>query len=433
VKQFKTVAIVSTGTEILQGMYADTNAQWLAQRLCGLGLRVVAETAAPDDAACVESALRFAARRADLVICSGGLGPTGDDVNCEILSRVFGAKLVYDNHVHDMIVERFSRRGVEVPTGNDKQSYVPEGASVFYNDWGTAPGWFLSPADERGVSGDDVVAAAAIALPGPPKELKPMFDRYVPEILAERLSGDLFVRTHTLHIYGYPESEIGTYVSQMFRARSDVDFTILARPMGIDLRITGHAATVEALDALIDEVERETVSLLPRNAVYGTDNVSLAEVVGDLLKSRGEWVSTAESCTGGLISKFLTDVPGSSSWFECGYVTYANSAKMLMLDVSADTLSTYGAVSEETAREMAASARRLSGTDYALATTGIAGPGGGSDTKPVGLVYIALATSTEVIVKKQVFLFDRELNRVHAALTALNMLRGYMMEHPVHS
>ncbi len=426
--KLETVAIVSTGTEILQGMYPDTNAQWLAKELCALGLRVVAETVAPDDGECVETAVRFAMRRADLVVCSGGLGPTGDDVNCAVFARCCGAALVEDKKVLAMIAEHFARRGMDVPSGNDSQAMVPEGATVFYNEWGTAPGWFLPCAAERGMKfADGTGSAALMALPGPPSELKPMFAAYARELLAKRVCGARFSRTHILHIYGYPESEIGARVAGLFGARGDVDYTILARPNGIDLCMTGHAASREALDELIAEVEAQTLAAVPANSVYGADDETLPAVVGAMLAARGETVCTAESCTGGLISKMLTDVSGSSVWFGHGYVTYANSAKMQMLGVREGTLGTHGAVSAETACEMAEGARVRSGATYALATTGVAGPTGARDEKPVGLVYTALATPEGTTVKKNNFLFGREGNRVHSAMTALNMLRLHLL------
>lgn len=421
---FRTAAIVSTGTEILQGMYPDTNAQWLAQQLCALGLRVVAMTQAPDTPAGVDAALRFAASRADLVVCSGGLGPTLDDVNREVFAHAGGANLVFDAKVLSMIHERFSARGRAVPAGNDCQAWVPEGATIFYNDWGTAPGWFLPSIAERNLENPQAVTAAILALPGPPMELQPMFARWALPLLRGRVSGGAqVVRTRTLHIYGYAESVIGTCVAPFFNMRDDVVFTILVRPMGIDLRLTANAASEAQCDAIIADVEAQVCAAVPDDAVFGADSDTLAQVVGELLIAKNLTVTTAESCTGGLIAKMLTDTPGSSAYFKEGCVAYENSVKENRLGVRPETLATYGAVSEETACEMAEGARRKTGADYAVAATGIAGPDGATDGKSVGLVYVAVAGPSGTQVLRHVFLFDREGNRTHAALSALALLR----------
>jgi nicotinamide-nucleotide amidase len=415
------VAVVSTGTEILQGLYADTNARYLAEQLTLLGMEVVSAAAAPDDEAQVEAALRFAAANADLVICTGGLGPTEDDVNRGAFSRVFGVRLVHNEAAAERMRARFAARGREMPDRNLVQALVPEGATVLQNDWGTAPGFHLPAGGGR--------AAALIALPGPPKEMIPMFEARVLPILREGAGAEgAFVRTRTIHSFGVPESDLNEKVRELFRRDPAVKFTILAKGYGVDFRVTARAQTEARMNELIAAFEEDVRRRVGERDIYGADDDTMASSTAALLRERGVTIATAESCTGGLVAKLLTDIAGSSAYMVGGVVAYANAAKVGLLGVRPETLARHGAVSAETAEEMALGARRAAGADIGVSLTGIAGPDGGTPEKPVGLVFIGIATPARSFAVRSVFLGDREQVRTLAALAALNLVRRELME-----
>ncbi len=427
----RTAAIISTGTEILQGLYADTNARWLAEQLSAEGVEVRLIAASPDDPQELESLLRYAGSRMDLIVCSGGLGPTADDVNREVFSRVFQARLHEDALAVAMMRERFARRGRGMPDNNLVQALLPAEAIPLYNDWGTAPGFFLPPSSERGITTGEVPPCALVALPGPPRELMPMFRERVLPLLRERIVGRQFVGVRVLHTFGAPESELGQYVKDLFVTSPTVAYTMLAKPYGVDVRILVRAERAEDVHARLSDLEAQTRRRIPAYLIYGKDDETLAGVVAELLTQRGATLALAESCTGGLISKLFTDIPGSSAFLLEGAVTYSNAAKIRRVGVCPVALERYGAVSESVARQMAQGALRRSGADFALAVTGIAGPSGGTPQKPVGLTFIALAEGAKVDVRRYVFTGDREFNRTFAALTAINWLRLRLLGHEI--
>lgn len=421
--RFTRAAVISTGSEILQGLYADTNARYLAEQLSSIGIEVVLTAAAPDDEARLEKLLHFAAQEADIIICSGGLGPTEDDVNREVFARVFGVRLVQDHAAVAMMERRFKSRGREMPVSNSIQALVPESATVFQNEWGTAPGYFL-PAGADKNDGGVGNGTSLIALPGPPRELIPMFEQCVLPVLKQHAAGAAFVRTTTIHTFGRPESDLNECTRSLFRRDDDVVFTILAKTYGVDFRVTAHGSSEAVVAARIDKYRALVTQCVGEADVYGFDDETLADAVAAKLTEAGETVTCAESCTGGLLAKMLTDISGSSAYFKQGLVTYANEAKQRLVAVTRETLANHGAVSAKTAREMAAGALNSANADYALAITGIAGPTGGSADKPVGLTYIALAAGDrDVKVQEHRFLGDRDQVRLTAALTALDMLR----------
>ncbi len=413
------VALVSTGTEILQGMYADTNARFLAEELTGLGVQVVSIAAAPDDEEAIERILRFSASQADLVICTGGIGPTGDDRNRYVYERVLELPLELDEHAVAGMRGRFRVRNYgEMPRANEVQGMLPRGCVPFYNQWGTAPGFLVRP------TGEGVFARCGlIAMPGPPMEMMPMFNELVKPALAGLLPGGRARAIRTLHTYGHPESHIGSLVADMFCGIPGLDFTILASREGVHLRLCVTAGNVREVAYRLDELESQVRQRIGDDCVYGMDGQSLAGSVGELLTARKAWVSTAESCTGGMVAQLLTEVAGSSAYLGECYVTYSNDAKMKLVGVREETLKQHGAVSEETAREMADGARKGAGSDYAISVTGVAGPGGGSEDKPVGLVYIGVAGPTRTVVSREQLLGDRVANREQSARIALNLLR----------
>lgn len=416
-------AVVSTGTEILQGLYADTNSRFIAEQLSLLGLKVVVTAAAPDDAQAVERLLRFAASQADLVVCTGGLGPTEDDVNREAFARVFGVELVRDQKAIDMMRERFAARGTgQMPANNEVQALVPAPAQVLYNQWGTAPGFFL-PAQGEG----SYPNCSLLALPGPPKEMTSMFRELALPILRQEVGGDCFVRTCTIHTIGKAESYINERTHDLFRKNPDVFYTVLAKGYGVDIRITPHAHSQEQVEELMKEFEGLTLERIGRENIWGFDGETLQETVGKLLLEQGKTISAAESCTGGLLAKMLTDVSGSSGYLEQSFITYSNDAKHRLLGVHKSTLNEYGAVSEQVARQMAEGVRKASGADIGVGITGIAGPTGATQDKPVGLTYLAVATEGGICAERLRFLGDREINRFQASMAALNLVRKVLL------
>jgi nicotinamide-nucleotide amidase len=405
-----TAGILSTGTEILQGLYPDTNAQWLAGRLTAAGITVRRVMAAPDEADAVADALRFLSDRCDLVIMTGGLGPTEDDLTRQAVCQVFGSQLAEDARAWEMILERFTRRGTPPPASNRVQCMIPKGARTLYNLWGTAPGFVIEAATtgaSRSVAVDGADQNGAVegprhsasptwfvALPGPPRECRPMFEQYLEAEIAQRFGGGVASRILTLHTYGVSESALNDLLHPLFAdLRGDPWRTLafLAGEARVDIRLTvrgqGAAEMRKRLAPLVARIRRR----VPADCFYGTDDETLEAVAGRALAQRGLTLATAESCTGGLVAKRLTDVPGSSDYLREGWVTYSNEAKQHRLGVAAATLRRHGAVSEETAREMALGALRESGADVAVSVTGIAGPAGGTGEKPVGLVWYGLA------------------------------------------
>jgi nicotinamide-nucleotide amidase len=411
--------VVSTGTEILQGLYADTNAQFIAEQLTSLGIQVVGIYAAPDDRAVLESTFRHVASTCNLVICSGGLGPTEDDINRDVFAAIWKTELHRDERALEMMRTRFlTRARGPMPESNEVQALVPTESTVLYNQWGTAPGFYLPARDGM---------PALVALPGPPKEMRPMFLESAKPLLENLAGGETISITRTVHTYGQPESYVNECCRNLFRADPRVALTILAKTYGVDLRIHASGPSNAAAQQLVRQYEEDIRSRLSPDEVYGADEQMLHDAVAELLIANRLTVAAAESCTGGLVSKLLTDVPGSSAYIKQGYVVYANEAKISVLGVCAETIDQHGAVSEQTAAEMAAGVRELAGSDFGIGVTGIAGPTGGTPDKPVGLTYIAIADKHRTRVQRSQFLGDREMNRIWAAQTALYLLRRRLL------
>ena len=385
-----TAGILSTGTEILQGLYPDTNAQWLSQQLATVGLPVTLHQAAPDDANLIIEALLHLSAHCDVVIMTGGLGPTEDDLTRQAVSEVFGVRLAENAKAWAMIEERFARRSTLIPKSNRVQCFLPEHALPFYNEWGTAPGFCL----EEAVTASDQTPVLFAALPGPPREMKPMFTQYLKPILAKRYGGSLLTCIRVLHTFGVSESLLNDQLRALSEeTRDDPNRTLafLAGEARVDLRLTVHGQMAAQARQRLDGLVRKVRRLVPTEAIYGTDDDTLESVVGHLLCHHQLTLAVAESCTGGLVMKRLTDVPGSSGFLREGWVTYSQEAKRSRLGVNARTLQQHGAVSPEVARQMARGALKKSGADVAVALTGIAGPSGGTPEKPVGLVWHGLA------------------------------------------
>lgn len=412
--------IVSTGTEILQGHYADTNAQWISQQLFGMGLRIDRHMAIPDDHDLLFEELENACMRCDLIIMTGGLGPTADDMNRQSVARVFRAALVEDKPSLDFIKMLFESRRRVMPPSNAVQAQFPEGATILQNKRGTAPGFFISPRPETGLR------ASLLAMPGPPREMQAMFaDLAAPLILEKFAGGRRVMRTLTIHTVGVAESHINDRMADLFDSDPKVGVALLAGRWRVDVRLTLQGDTEEENDANEERWIDLLCDRIGEENIFGLDEVDLQMAVGKHLAERGETLALAESCTGGLIAKQITDVPGSSNYFLEGFVTYTNEAKQRTLGVPEELIAEHGAVSAEVAEAMALGARKATGADWGLSVTGIAGPDGGTAEKPVGLVYFGLASPDGGVKHRKILGLggDRSGIREFSSVTALDLLR----------
>lgn len=404
------VVVINTGTELLLGNVVNTHLAFLGQELFPLGLRISRQVTVPDGEA-IRTALTESFVDGDIVILTGGLGPTTDDVTREITADLLGLELRHNAEVMAAITERAAVRGFRLTDRIPRQAEVPGGATVLANSHGTAPGLYLPPiATASGKS------PHLFLLPGPPRELRPMFREKVLPLLrkiAPTTSGQGY---KSYRLAGLGESLVEEAVGAKLLAMPGLEVGYCARPGEVDLRLIGPQSVLEAADSLITEKLG--------SAIFATDDSRLEEVVVAFLTKREETLALAESCTGGELSNRITNVSGASAVFLAGYVTYANAAKSDLLSVEASLIAEHGAVSEAVARAMAEGARRRAGSTHALATTGIAGPTGGSAEKPVGTVFLALASADSITkVKRLRFVAERETFKHLATQAALEMLR----------
>lgn len=401
--------ILCVGTELLLGDIVNTNAQYIARGLASVGINVYHQTVVGDNDARLREALQEALRRSDCVITTGGLGPTYDDLTKETAASLFGRRMVLDEPSLARITSFFERLGRQMTENNRKQALMPEGARILQNENGTAPGLMLEQEGKR-----------LVLLPGPPREMQPMFTCQVLPVLA-RLTGTCLV-SHSVHIIGVGESAVEATLREQMVSMTNPTVAPYAKDGEVLLRVTASASGVQAADAMIAPVVEQISSIFGEH-VYGVDVGNLQTAVVRALEEKRLVLASAESCTGGLVSKRITEVPGSSAVFACGVCAYANSIKEKLLGVRRETLEKYGAVSEQTAAEMAEGARRLSGADIAVSTTGLAGPGGGSAEKPVGLVYVGVASERHSEVVRLMlgrgYGEEREYIRTVAASNAL--------------
>ena len=412
------VELISVGTEILLGNIVNTNATYLAEKCALLGCSLYHQTVVGDNEERMEEAIRQAIERADIVILTGGLGPTKDDLTKEVTAKVFGRKLYMDEHSRARIGDYFEKiKSKKVTENNWKQALVPEGAIVIDNLNGTAPGLILED-KERG--------KAAILIPGPPNEMKPMFEHDIAPYLNKKQPEGIY--SHMVKVCGIGESRAETMVADLMDAQTNPTLAPYAKTGEVHFRVTARACSEEAAEKLMEPMIEEMKKRFG-DAVYTTEeNVTLEESVIRLLEEKKMTVTTAESCTGGKLSGRLLNVAGASGVYNEGYITYANASKEKILGVKHETLETYGAVSEQTAAEMALGAAKAAGADAALSVTGIAGPGGGTAEKPVGLVYIGCAVNGEVTVREYRFTGNREKNRDYAVARAITLLREELLK-----
>lgn len=410
--------VLSVGTELLLGQTVNTDTTIVAKALSMLGIDLLYAAVVGDNVKRLEKAVHDALERSDILITTGGLGPTGDDLTKETVAAAAGKALALHEPSYKRLMEYFARGGLS--ENQIKQAMLPEGCTVLQNDNGTAPGCAFQTAAGKLV----------VMLPGPPSELEPMLQNYAVPYLAQFQSA--VIASHSVHVFGRGEAAVAEMIADLTE-NSNPTAAPYAKEGEMFVRVTAKAATEAKADALcapvVEEIRRRVGSF-----VYSVDVDSLEALVVDALRAAGKTLATAESCTGGLLAKRITDVAGSSDVFEMGCVTYANRVKEKLLGVPHETLEAHGAVSEETARAMAEGIVRASGADIGVGITGIAGPGGGTAEKPVGLVYIALSDGKSTWVAKRQpagRMKSREWHRHCAASKALDMVRRYLAGLPV--
>lgn len=406
--------IIAIGTELLLGDIVNTNAQFISRRLADVGVEVYHQQVIGDNSERLLKAFDEAYKRSDLIITTGGLGPTQDDITKECAAKYFNKELKVDEYSLKKIEEYFNKQGKDLKGNNIKQAYFPEGAIIMANTCGTAPGLILEEDNKR-----------IIILPGPPREMEAMFDNHVVPYL-QRIT-DCTIKSKMLRVFGIGESFMAEKLSEIINNGKNPTVAPYAKGVDVTLRITAKGKDNEECVKLITPVENEIRKVLGEK-VYGEGEITLEHKVAEMLCENNLTISTAESCTGGMVAAKLISYPGVSKVFLEGAVTYSNEAKMKRLKVRKDTLDNYGAVSEQTAKEMAEGICKESGSDVSIVTTGIAGPGGGTAEKPVGLVYIGVCFKGETVVKKFIFQGDRDKVRERATMNALNLLRLKIIE-----
>ena len=405
--EIKNAEILCVGTEILIGDIVNTNAAFISGRLALMGISQYYQAAVGDNPKRLENAITGAMQRCDLLIMSGGLGPTYDDLTKETAAKCMGRELYFDGRSFERIKSYFDFRGRVMTENNKKQAYIPVGSTVFDNNAGTAPGCAIEDFEQGKI---------IIMLPGPPFEMKKMWLESVEPYL-QKFTDRHFV-SRNVEIFGMGESEVESRIRPLMENATNPTIAPYCGDGEVRLRVTASGKTVQECESLVMGAIEQIKASEVGQCVYGIDT-TLAQALVSRLREAGKSIATAESCTGGLIAKRITDVSGSSEAFGYGCVTYANEAKMKLLGVKAETLEKWGAVSEQTAREMAMGVKALAGADIGVATTGIAGPGGGTPEKPVGLVYLGIASEKGVRVIKLMLKGDRDRVRILASSNAL--------------
>jgi nicotinamide-nucleotide amidase len=404
------VELITTGSELLLGQIINTNAAYMAKELNAVGFDVVYQTTVGDNRERMQAAIVHALTRAELVITSGGLGPTRGDITKEVSAAVFGRELSLNEVCAERIRAHFDRVHRPMTENNLRQAMIPAGAHVFTNYAGTAPGIALEQDGK-----------VIVNLPGPPPEMKDMFERSLKPYLQRKYGFASVIVSRVLDTFGIGESKLETEIQDLILTQHNPTLALLVRPTGVIIRITAKAATTEVADRMIAGVEQE-IRRRVGTYIYAVDDEPLEEVVGKKLLAQHLTIACAESCTGGLLTSRLTDVPGSSAYLMGSVVSYTNEVKAAILGVDRAVLRTLGAVSEPVACQMAEGVRRCLGTSVGVGITGIAGPDGGSAEKPVGLVYIAVAGLQGTTVEKKFFTGTRSQIKFQATQTALNMV-----------
>ncbi|HEY6331483.1 MAG TPA: competence/damage-inducible protein A [Blastocatellia bacterium] len=402
--------IIAIGSELLTPFRTDTNSLWLTGRLNSIGIEVKLKTIVGDDESRLEEAIREALRRSDAIISTGGLGPTEDDITRKVFARVTGRQLIIDYDVLAEIRNKFSSRGYQMTPNNERQALVPNGATVLANPKGTAPGLKLLQDGKL-----------IVLLPGPPREMKPMFDDYVMPDL-EKMSRGTRLSTRTLKVTGLGESALDELISPIYKEYSNPATTILFTDSDLEIHLTAQAETSGRAEELVDELADKLSDKLGAN-LYSADGETIEQVIGQRLAMKGYTISTAESCTGGLIGERITRVPGSSEYYLGSIVSYTIEVKTRLLGVPPELIESRGVVSGEVAEAMARGVKERMGSTIAVSTTGVAGPGGATEGNPVGTVYVGIADDVGSSNRRMNLFGDRHLIRWRASQAALDMVR----------
>ncbi len=405
---------IGIGSELLTSLKPETNSLYIAQRLEEVGIELVFKTICGDHEEDIINALKNARNRVQLIIITGGLGPTDDDMTRQAVSKFLDRELIFKEEIVERIAGRYRMRGREMPEINIRQGFVIQGAEIIYNPVGTAPGMWI---EDNGIY--------IAILPGPPAEMIPMFDSSILPKLRE--ISPFFISKCILKIAGLTESEVDSSISEISKRARNTSISILASPGIIDIHIISRSKkSIEDSLTILEEVKSMIKKVLRENIF--SEGESLEEIVGRVLRERSETLSVAESCTGGLLSSKITDIPGSSDYFERGFIVYSNTSKVENLGIPEDLIAKEGAVSQQIAKLMAKRAREISRTTYGIGITGIAGPGGGSAEKPVGTVHIAIAWDGGEAHTKNYFFGTREQIKIQSAVKALDMLRRHILK-----
>ncbi len=406
-----TAEIITIGDELLIGQTVDTNSAWMGAELSLAGIRVNRITSISDNREEIIRVLDESLSRADIILVTGGLGPTSDDITKETLCGYFGGKMVLSEEVLKDITDRLRRRNFPMNDNNRRQAMVPDNCTVLRNATGTAPGMLFKRGEK-----------AVISMPGVPHEMKYIMNEHVLPLLSQKVTGSVIIHKNIM-TFGTFEAllaeRLGTFEKEL---PGRIKLAYLPAQGIIKLRLTAAGDNYSEIRELVDLQVKNLYGIIP-DVIYGEDEVTLEEIIGKLLSDNNLTVSTAESCTGGRIASLITSVAGSSGWYKGSVIAYDNSIKVNILDVNADIISGHGAVSMETATAMAEGVRNLTGTDFSVAVTGIAGPSGGTPEKPVGTVWIAVASEKGTVTEKQTFGDDRLTNISRSSYSALNLLR----------
>lgn len=404
--------IISVGSELLLGNTINTNATFISMKLAELGIDIFYHTVVGDNANRLKDVTKLAISRSDLIIYTGGLGPTKDDLTKEVVSETLGIELELNNIYLKNIKEYFKKKNAKMTENNIKQAYIPKGGKILNNDIGTAPGVFLNRKGKK-----------IVFLPGPPNEMKTMFNNYTVPLLKQ----ENIIKSKVIKTMGIGESSLEELIKDIIANQSNPTIATYAKQGQVEIRVTGKGRSEKEVNQLINPII-DKINKKVGNYIYSYNDESIEEVFFQLLKKNNMTVGFCESCTGGLVSSRFTALAGASQVFERGIVAYSNNSKMEELNVNKDTLEAHGPVSEETAREMALGLLNKSNVDIALSTTGIAGPTGGTKTKPLGLVYIGLATKNENYAIKTFFTGDRNSIQRKAANKVFAEGRKYLLK-----
>ncbi|MCM8781894.1 MAG: competence/damage-inducible protein A [Candidatus Omnitrophica bacterium] len=403
--------VICIGTELLLGHIVNTNAAFIAKKLAEIGIDHYFQTTVGDNPQRLSGTIRTALSRSDIVITSGGLGPTVDDITTQTIAGVVSKKLVLEKTILNDINDYFKKQNRKTPKDSLRQALIPEGAKWLKNPFGTAPGLIIEHHKK-----------IIIALPGPPREMNPMVENLVIPYLKTKIKTGQTIKSKSIKLIGLPEAKVNERAKDLLNLSGAVTVGIYARVGEVELKIMAKAQNEKSVNSEIKKIEK-IIHHRFKNYIYGIDNETLEEWVGKLLTKKRKTLAIAESCTGGLISNLLTNIPGASGYFREGIIAYANESKIKDLGIPEDAIKKYGAVSRQVAKKMAIGIKRKANVDIGIAATGIAGPTGAKKTKPIGLVFIALATKNKTICRQYNFLGTRTEIKLQTARAALNMLR----------